>query len=413
MDFSIPDDVLQKLEELDAFIEAEIEPLEREHMQFFDHRREYARTDWKNDGVPSPEWEALLAEMRRRADAAGHLRYALPSALGGADGSNLAMAIIREHLAARGLGLHNDLQSESSIVGNFPLIHMMLAFGTEAQKQQYLEGMITGEHRVAFGLTEPDHGSDATYLETTAVRDGGDWVINGAKRFNTGLHSATLDLIFARTSGAAGEPRGITAFLVPTDTPGFSVDFMWWTFNMPSDHAEVTLRDVRVPESAILHEEGEGLTLAQHFLHENRIRQAASSVGAAQYCIDRSVAYARERRTWGRALATNQAIQFPLAELHTETEMVRNLVYKTAWHLDRRDHLEVSDRVSMANYRANRLVCQAADLAMQVHGGVGYSRHLPFEHIYRHHRRYRITEGSEEIQIRKVAGHLFGFVGRR
>ncbi len=413
MDFSIPDDVLQKLAELDAFIEAEIEPLEREHMQFFDHRREYARTDWKNDGVPSPEWEALLAEMRRRADAAGHLRYALPSALGGADGSNLAMAIIREHLAARGLGLHNDLQSESSIVGNFPLVHMMLAFGTEAQKQHYLEGMITGEHRVAFGLTEPNHGSDATYLETTAVRDGGDWVINGAKRFNTGLHSATLDLIFARTSGAAVEPRGITAFLVPTDVPGFSVDYMWWTFNMPSDHAEVTLRDVRVPDSAILHEEGEGLTLAQHFIHENRIRQAASGVGAAQYCIDRSVAYARERRTWGRALATNQAIQFPLAELHTETEMVRNLVYKTAWHLDRRDHLEVSDRVSMANYRANRLVCQAADLAMQVHGGVGYSRHLPFEHIYRHHRRYRITEGSEEIQIRKVAGHLFGFVGSR
>ena len=412
MDFSIPDDVLQKLEELDAFIEVEIEPLEREHMQFFDHRREYARTDWKNDGVPSPEWEALLAEMRRHADAAGHLRYALPSALGGADGSNLAMAIIREHLAARGLGLHNDLQSESSIVGNFPLVHMMLAFGTEAQKQQYVEGLVTGEHRVAFGLTEPDHGSDATYLETTAVRDGGDWVINGAKRFNTGLHSATDDLIFARTSGAAGEPRGITAFLVPSDTPGFSVDYMWWTFNMPSDHAEVTLRDVRVPDSAILHEEGEGLTLAQHFIHENRIRQAASGVGAAQYCIDRSVAYARERRTWGRALATNQAIQFPVAELHTETEMVRNLVYKTAWHLDRRDHLEVSDRVSMANYRANRLVCQAADLAMQVHGGVGYSRHLPFEHIYRHHRRYRITEGSEEIQIRKVAGHLFGFVGR-
>jgi alkylation response protein AidB-like acyl-CoA dehydrogenase len=412
MDFSIPDDVLQKLKELDAFIQAEIEPLEREHMEFFDHRREYARTDWENGGVPNREWEAVLAEMRRRADAAGHLRYSLPTALGGADGSNLAMAIIREHLAARGLGLHNDLQSESSIVGNFPLVHMMLAFGTETQKQLYLEGMITGEHRIAFGLTEPDHGSDATYLETTAVRDGGDWVINGVKRFNTGLHSATVDLIFARTSGSAGEPRGITAFLVPSDAPGFSVDYMWWTFNMPSDHAEVTLRDVRVPDSAILHEEGEGLTLAQHFIHENRIRQAASGVGAAQYCIDRSVAYARERRTWGRALATNQAIQFPVAELHTETEMVRNLVYKTAWHLDRRDHLEVSDRVSMANYRANRLVCQAADLAMQVHGGVGYSRHLPFEHIYRHHRRYRITEGSEEIQIRKVAGHLFGFVGR-
>ncbi len=186
---------------------------------------------------------------------------------------------------------------------------------------------------------------------------------------------------------------------------------MWWTFNMPTDHAEVTLTDVRVPQRAILHREGEGLAVAQHFVHENRIRQAASSVGAARYCIGESVKYARARKTWGKPLAVNQAIQFPLAELHTETEMVRTLVYRTAWHLDRQDHLAVSDMVSMANYRANRLVCQAADLAMQVHGGVGYSRHKPFEHIYRHHRRYRITEGSEEIQIRNVAGRLFGFTG--
>ncbi len=198
---------------------------------------------------------------------------------------------------------------------------------------------------------------------------------------------------------------------MPTDAAGFTVEHMWWTFNMPTDHAEVTLRDVRVRNDAILHVEGEGLSLAQHFVHENRIRQAASGVGAAQYCINRAVAYARERKTWGVPLARNQAIQFPLAELHTEAEMVRTLVYKTAWYLDRRDPMTVSDQVSMANYRANRLVCEAADFAMQVHGGIGYSRHVPFEHIYRHHRRYRITEGAEQIQIRKVAGHLFGFVG--
>ena len=124
-----------------------------------------------------------------------------------------------------------------------------------------------------------------------------------------------------------------------------------------------------------------------------------------------SVAYAKNRKVFGKALATNQAIQFPLAELHTEAEMTRGLVRKTAWHLDRQDHMEVSDQVSMANYRANRLVCEAADRAIQVHGGIGYSRHTPFEHIYRHHRRYRITEGSEEIQIRRVAGALFGFWG--
>ena len=410
MDFAVPPEIQAYLGELDAFIEAEIAPLEREHPQYFDHRREWARTLWEEDGRPSPAWEALLAEMRRRADTAGHLRFALPRALGGRDGSNLAMAVIREHLAHRGLGLHNDLQNESSIVGNFPSVHMLWEFGTPEQKR-LVEGMITGAVRIAFGLTEPGHGSDATWLETRGVREGADWVINGAKRFNTGLHSATHDMVFARTSGRPGQGHGITCFLVPTDAPGFRVEFLWWTFNMPSDHAEVTLRDVRVPDAAILGEEGQGLVLAQHFVHENRIRQAASSLGAAQYCVERAVAYARERRTWGKPLAVNQAIQFPLAELHTECEMVRNLVYKTAWHLDQRHHLEVSDLVSMANYRANRLVCQAADTAMQVHGGLGYTRHEPFEHIYRHHRRYRITEGAEEIQIRKVAGRLFGFVG--
>ncbi len=412
MDFAVPAEIEAKLAELDAFIAAEIKPLEDAHPQYFDHRREHARTDWDNDGQPRPEWEELLAEMKRRADAAGHLRFALPKALGGQDGSNLAMAIIREHLAAKGLGLHNDLQNESSIVGNFPVAHMLWSFGTAAQKARYLEGAITGRERIAFGLTEPNHGSDATWMETTARRDGSDWVINGAKRFNTGLHNATADLIFARTGGKPGEPRGITCFIVPTNTPGFKVEFMWWTFNMPSDHAEVSLTDVRVPADAILHAEGEGLDCAQAFVHENRIRQAASSLGVAQYCVNEAADYARSRLVWGKALASNQAIQFPLAELHTDCEMVRNLVRKTAWYLDRDHHLAVTDQVAMANYRANRLACDAADRAMQVHGGIGYSRHKPFEHIYRHHRRYRITEGSEEIQIRKVAADLFGFTGR-
>jgi acyl-CoA dehydrogenase len=411
MDFAIPTEIAAYLAELDAFIARDIAPLERDHPEFFDHRREHARTDWDDDGKPRRVWEDLLDEMRRRADRAGHLRFALPTELGGRGGSNLAMAIIREHLAHKGLGLHNDLQNESSIVGNFPQVHLMHRFGTAAQQARFLDAMITGRETVAFGLTEPNHGSDATWLETTGVRDGADWVINGEKRFNTGLHRATTDLIFARTSGKPGEPRGITAFLVPTRAPGFEVPFMWWTFNMPTDHAEVRLTNVRVPDDAILGGEGEGLQVAQAFVHENRIRQAASSLGAAQYCVDQSVAYARKRIVFGKPLATNQAIQFPLAELHTDCEMVRGLVRRTAWHLDRNDHLEVSDLVSMANYRANRLACDAADQAIQVHGGVGYSRHYPFEHIYRHHRRYRITEGSEEIQIRRVAGHLFGLMG--
>ncbi|WP_409426768.1 acyl-CoA dehydrogenase family protein [Mycobacterium sp. SMC-11] len=413
MDFTLPEHLPGVLAEMDDFIEREIAPLQAEHMQYFDHRREFARTDVERGGVPRREWEELLDEMRRRADAAGWLRYGLPASLGGRDGTNVDMAVIREHLAHKGLGLHNDLQDESSIVGNFPQVIMMERFGTDEQRREFSQAMITGERSMAFGLTEPEHGSDATWLETRAELDGDTWVINGGKRFNTGVHRATHDLVFARTSGEAGSARGITAFLVPTDTPGFTIPFYWWTFNMPTDHGEVELRNVRVPAEAVLGEVDGGLDVAQTFLHENRIRQAASSLGAAQYCIDRAAEYARQRIVFGKPLSVNQAVQWPLAELQTEAQMVRLLVNYAAWHLDRDHHLEVSDKVSMANYRANRLVCEAADRAIQIHGGIGYTRHEQFEHIYRHHRRYRITEGAEEIQIRRVAQRLFGFDRRR
>ncbi len=420
MDFNIPTEIEDYLKVLDNFIEKEIKPLEKQedNIRFFDHRREHARTDWDRDGLPSEEWEALLGEMRKRADKADHLRFGLPKEFGGQNGSNLAMAIIREHLAAKGLGLHNDLQNESSIVGNFPQVLMFRDFGTEEQKKEFINGMLSGTHRIAFGLTEPEHGSDATWMETKAIpekRDGNDgWLINGSKIWNTGLHKANYDMIFARTNGEDGSAIGITCFLVPTSSDGFEIKEFLWTFNMPTDHALIEMKNVWVPENLVFGRVDRGLELAQHFVHENRIRQAASGVGAAQFCIAESVKYANNRKPFGKPLSINQAIQFPLAELNTECEMIRNLVYKTAWQMDQMSKPEVaknlSDKVSMCNYRANRLVCQAADQAIQTHGGMGYSRHKPFEHIYRHHRRYRITEGSEEIQIRKVAGHLFGFI---
>ena len=230
-------------------------------------------------------------------------------------------------------------------------------------------------------------------METRAVRDGDEWVINGEKTWNTGIHKAPYDLIFARTSGEPGDGDGITAFLVPTDAHGFEVEEFLWTFNMPTDHATISLTDVRVPDDAIFGGEGKGLQVVQHFFNENRIRQAASSLGAAEYCINEAVAYAKQRAPFGKPLSTNQAIQFPLVELQTQCEMLRALIHKTAWQMDTYGPFSVSEKVSMCNYWANRLCCEAADRAMQVHGGLGYSRHKPFEHIYRHHRRYRITEG--------------------
>jgi acyl-CoA dehydrogenase len=419
MSFRIPPEIEDYLVELDAFIEAEIKPLEQQddNIRFFDHRREHSRTDWDNNGLPRPEWEALLGEMIRRADAAGHYRFALPEEYGGRNGSNLAMARIREHLAHRGLGLHNDLQNESSIVGNLMQPLQLRDFGTAAQKARYMEGLLERRIGWAFALTEEAHGSDATWMETRATpeqRDGIDgWLINGEKMWTTGLHAATHALVYARHSGNDGDARGIGCFIVPVDTPGFEVGEYLWTFNMPTDHPKCRFRDVWVPEDAVLGDIDNGLASAMHFVHESRIRQAASSLGAAQYCIDESVKYARERKPFGKPLALNQGIQFPLVELQTEAAMLRLLIYATAQEMDEMPKTEVArrltDRVSMCNYRANRLVCNAADRAMQVHGGIGYSRHRPFEHIYRHHRRYRITEGAEEIQLRKIAGKLFGF----
>jgi acyl-CoA dehydrogenase len=415
VDFDLPQDLADYLDELDAFIDKEIRPLEEQddNIRFFDHRREDARTDWDRGGLPNEEWEALLGEMRRRADAAGHYRYAFPKEYGGSDGTNLGMAVIREHLARKGLGLHNDLQNESSIVGNNVGLLLMIRYGTEAQKAEWIDDLANGRRGFAFGITEPDHGSDATHMETTAVHDGDEWVITGEKTWNTGIHKAPYDLIFARTSGAAGDGEGITAFLVPTDSPGFEVLEFLWTFNMPTDHGHIRLTDVRVPHSAIFGGEGRGLQVVQHFFNENRIRQAASSLGAAEFCLDRSVDYARTRAPFGRPLAHNQGIQFPIVELVTQCEMLRAFIRQTAWHMDRDGAFSVSKEVSMCNYWANRLCCEAADRAMQVHGGLGYSRHEPFEHIYRHHRRYRITEGAEEIQMRRVAGYLFGFMAQQ
>jgi acyl-CoA dehydrogenase len=421
MDFDLPADLVAYLAELDAFIAAEIAPLEAadDNIRFFDHRREWARTDFEAGGLPRADWEALLAEARRRADAAGHYRFALPREWGGQDGSHLAMTVIREHLAARGLGLHNDLQTEHSIVGNQPLALALRDFGTPEQREAFIPGLLAGKLRMSFGLTEPEHGSDATHMETRAVPEvrGGvaGWRIDGEKMWTTGMHTASHCLTFARTSGEAGQARGITAFAVPTDTPGLKVEEYLWTFNMPTDHPRVSFTDVWVPSDAIVAGLDTGLRVAQHFVHENRIRQAASSLGAADFCVRESVAYANARKPFGKPLSVNQGIQFPLVELATQIEMLRLLIRKTAWEMDRMPKPEVekklSDRVSMCNYWANRLCCEAADRAMQVHGGLGYSRHKPFEHIYRHHRRYRITEGSEEIQMRKVAGHLFGFMG--
>ena len=264
--------------------------------RFFDHRREDARTDWDRGGLPNEEWEALLGEMRRRADAAGHYRYAFPKEYGGKEGSNLGMAIIREHLARKGLGLHNDLQNESSIVGNNVGLLLMLEHGSEEQKAEWVDKLLEGRGGFAFGITEPDHGI-RRHLHGDHRRP---------RRRRVG-HQRREDVEHRDPQGALRPDlrphlrqrrrrrRHHRASSCPTTSPGFEILEFLWTFNMPTDHAHIRLTDVRVPHSAIFGGEGKGLGVVQLFFNENRIRQAASSLGAAEYCLDQAIAYANER----------------------------------------------------------------------------------------------------------------------
>ena len=184
---------------------------------------------------------------------------------------------------------------------------------------------------------------------------------------------------------------------------------------MPTDHPRVSFTDVWVPDDALFGESASGLSLAQCFVHENRIRQAAARWARPSTASTKACDYARARKPFGKRWPRTRRSSGRWSKLATQAEMLRLLIRKTAWEMDRMTQAEVehqlSDKVSMCNFWANRLCCEAADRAMQIHGGMGYSRHKPFEHIYRHHRRYRITEGSEEIQKRKVAGFLFGYMG--
>ncbi|KAJ4188266.1 hypothetical protein NW767_011927 [Fusarium falciforme] len=437
MNFELPTEVQDYLARLDKFINDTILPLQHkdDNNRFFDHRREASRTQWDNQGLPTADWETLLQKAKDLADQAGFYRFPVPKEYGGSGSPslNLYMCAIRYHLAAHpvyggGLSLANDLQNEHSVVGNNPFVILISHYGTQEQRDRFIPASIRGELRATFGLTEIEHGSDATHMSTTArpiTLPSGEpgYEINGNKKWQTGMHVANHCIIFARTSGKDGDAKGITAFLVPRETAGLTVTSYEWTLNMPTDHATIKLERVCVPASAILGPPANGLAIAQTFTHENRIRQAASSCGAAQFCIQRSVEYANKRKPFGKPLSINQAIQWPLVELSTQAEMLRLLILRTAVEMDQVTahakasgkapwiaiEKELGHKIGMCNYYANRLACEAADRAIQVHGGDGYSRNYPFEHIWRHFRRYRITEGSEEVQIRKVAAYLFGY----
>ncbi len=323
-----------------------------------------------------------------------------PVEYGGQGGDTLAYVLSIEQIA-RVSAVASIYVSGANSLGSGPL----LLAGTEEQKQKYL-GMVARDGKYpAFALTEPGAGSDAGGVVTSAVRDGDDWIINGRKAFITGAPIADFAIVFCKTDPTKGN-RGITTFIVDMDLPGIS-------FGKPENKmgiigcptSDIVFEDVRVPDSARLGEVNEGFTNAMKTLDYGRLGVAAQSVGVAQACLDEAIKYAKERKQFGKPIAKFQAIQFMIADMATELEASRQLLYNGAIMKDANDR-QASMYCSMAKYYASEAANRIAYKALQIHGGYGYIKDYRIERLYRDIRINSIFEGTSQVQQMVIAGAL-------
>jgi alkylation response protein AidB-like acyl-CoA dehydrogenase len=282
----------------------------------------------------------------------------------------------------------------------------ILRWGTEAQKNEWLPKIASGETLGCFGLTEPGSGSDAASLQTRARRDGDDWVLNGTKMFITNGTVAGVALIMAQTDPSLGA-KGIAAFIVPTAIAGFTANEIHGKLGLrASSTAELVLQDVRVPDTAMLGEIGDGMKVALSALDNGRVGLGASCVGLAQACLDSALSYSKERKQFGKPIAAFQLIQEMLAEMHVEIEAARLLVWRAASLKDKgqRNTLEAS----VAKFYASEAAVKCANLAIQVHGGYGYVDEYPVGRYLRDARVTTLYEGTSQIQKLIIGRHLTG-----
>jgi short-chain 2-methylacyl-CoA dehydrogenase len=325
-----------------------------------------------------------------------------PEEYGGAGGDSLAYAVAVEELARVDSSVAITLCAHTSL-GTQPIF----LFGSEEQRSEWLPALCRGERLAAFGLTEPEAGSDAGNTRTRAVLADGEWVINGSKQFitNAGTEISGLVTITAVTGAAGGEVREISNLLVPNGTPGYEPGApyrkMGWN---ASDTRPLSFTDCRVPGENLLGERGAGLRQFLHILDIGRIGVAAMGVGLAQGALDQALAYAKQRRAFGKSISTFQSIQAKLANLSTETEATRLLVHKAAWLKDAGRNFTLI--AAQAKLKSGRLAVRAADEAVQIHGGYGYMEEYPVCRFYRDAKVLTIGEGTDEIQELVIARAL-------
>ena len=330
------------------------------------------------------------AELRGLA-ALGCYGVAVPTEYDGAGLDYLALSIILEEIAA-GDGATSTVVS----VNNCPVCSILMAFGNEQQKQRFLKPLARGDMLGAFCLTEPHVGSEAGGLKTSAVRDGDHYVLNGVKQFITSGKNGDLAIVMAVTDKAAGK-KGISAFVVPTDTPGYIVARVEDKMGQhASDTAQILFDNCRVSAANLLGEEGMGLKIALSGLEGGRIGIASQAVGMARAAFDAALAYSKERQAFGRPIFEHQAVQFKLADMATQIEAARQLIWHAASLKDAgRPCLK---EAAMAKLNASEMAERVCSAAIQVFGGYGYVSDFPVERIYRDVRVCQIYEGTSEVQ---------------
>ncbi|MEN5249454.1 acyl-CoA dehydrogenase family protein [Brucella pseudintermedia] len=329
----------------------------------------------------------------------GFLGMLAPEEWGGSDLGTVAYALALEEIAA-GDGACSTIVSVHSSVGCVPI----LRFGTEEQKQRFLPKMASGEWIGGFALTEPQAGSDASALKTRARRDGDHYVIDGSKQFITSGKNGNVVIVFAVTDPSAGK-KGISAFIVPTDTPGYEVVSVEHKLGQhSSDTCALAFTNMRIPAENRLGEQGQGYKIALANLEGGRIGIAAQSVGMARAAFEAACAYAKERVTFGKPIIEHQAIAFRLADMATKIESARQMVLHAA--ALREAGKPCLTEASMAKLVASEMAEQVCSAAIQIHGGYGYLADYPVERIYRDVRVCQIYEGTSDVQRLVIARGL-------
>jgi len=329
----------------------------------------------------------------------GLMGMLVPEEYGGSETGAVAYALALEEIAA-GDGPVSTILSVHSSVGCVPILN----YGTEAQKQKYLPKLASGKWVGGFALTEPQAGSDASNLRTTAVRDGDHYVLNGAKQFITSGKNGKVIIVFAVTNKEAGK-RGISAFIVETDTPGYEVVRVEDKLGLNcTDTCQLAFSNMRVPAENLLGEEGQGYKIALANLEGGRIGIAAQAVGMARSALKVARDYATERTSFGTAIANHQAVGFKLADMATQVEAGRQLVLNAA--ALKEAGIPCLNEASMAKLFTSEMAERVCSDAIQIHGGYGYLSDYPVERIYRDVRICQIYEGTSDIQRLVIARNL-------